>query len=95
MIEEREVIGMVLGWGTLSFFLINRTELEDLPARRWLVASLALLVASLTFSVVEDFVALDALDTLQHVSAGASGALLAWWVRCACRPPGPLPPQSP
>ena len=79
MFEEREVITWLLAVGVMAFALLQRESLRSVQHWRVLLASFALLFASLTLSVAEDVGWNTALNLLQHLCSALSAILLAIW----------------
>ena len=79
MSEEREIISLLLGIGVLAFMVRQRQILVNIPYYGLLQSAFLLLFASLTCSVVEEWILNALLNDLQHVTSALSAVVLAIW----------------
>lgn len=80
MIQENELLTLLVAVGVLVFAVSNREGLRELPRAGLCRLAFMLLVAGLTFTVLEGVFWEHILNLLEHICYGASSVTLAIWV---------------
>jgi hypothetical protein len=73
--EAAEIFRLVLVAVTLPFFVMLARRLRPEPGRNMLFAGVAVIYVSFVASVIEDVVAGDLFNMVQHASYGVAGVL--------------------
>lgn len=79
MIQENEILALVLAFGVLVFFIMNRASLNRTPAAGLLFTGLCMLILAWIFSILEGFFWGVFFNLVEHGLYLLSAVCLAVW----------------
>jgi len=79
MVQKYEIVAFILGLIALTVILVNRKQLRNLSAQKFLIAGFSMFLASWVLTNLESFFWADTLNVLEHVSQATGGVLVAVW----------------
>ena len=79
MLNGNEVIMLVLGIGILFLINVYRDKIRRVKSYKVLLGAFYLLIASWTFTLIEDLVLYRWMNLLEHVCLAASSLMTLFW----------------